>query len=396
MAVGLVICGKGNCLENGSKEFTDGLTRLQRQTGPQAHWHWAEDATPAGLLATALQAGQGCPDTKSVLLLSHAHLVVADFTLTQLQAGLESGHQMVLCFGAQHLPPACPPNYCTLRGLERYTQLIAQQPPEPTHALYALPTDSLAYLTTLGALRSLHAGGSLRAQWQPGCFTHDFSNYQQAGRTEVLPWVPAPARRVLDVGGGEGYFLHALRQQHGCETHLAEYSRQACALALPYVDHVWPGDFLTQAFAGLPHQGQQAFDCITFLDVLEHAVDPSAWLMRAFTLLAPGGVVVASIPNVGHWGVIADLLEGRWDYCPVGIHSITHLRFFTEQGIKELFSQTGYTIEQCEGVQVPCPPQWQQHWAQTPGLQINRQSWDTYAFLVRARPVASDARPLSL
>lgn len=396
MAVALVICTAG-ADPYGSAEFTHGLARLQHQAGLLAQWYWAPSAEATSLLATALEAGQSRPDSDLVLLLAHAHLLMADGTLEQLEAGLHSGHDMTLCFGPQHFPSSYPPDYCTLRGLERYTQLIARLAPEPAQMLSVLPDDSLACLTSLGALRTLHAQGSIHVQWQPGCFTHDFSNYHQGhqGRREMLPWVPEQARRVLDVGGGEGYFLHALRLQRGCETHLAEFSISACEAAKPYVDHVWPGDFFTQSFTGLPHQGQQAFDCITFLDVLEHAVDPSAWLVRARALLSPEGVVVASIPNVGHWGVVADLLEGRWDYCPVGIHCITHLRFFTEQGVQELFAQAGYTIEQCEHVQVPCPPQWQQHWAQTPGLQVNTASWDTYAFLIRARPMASHASPTS-
>lgn len=395
MALTLVVCGVG-ADPQGSVEFAHGLARLQKQTGPSAQWHWAVNtggnAGAASLLTTALQAGQGRPDCERVLLLAHAQLLIADGTLERLQAALlPTELDMALCFGPQHLPSACPPDYCTLRGLERYTQLMARLAPEPAQTLSALPTDSLVYLTHLGALRSLSAGGQLRAQWQPGCFSHDFSNYHQGhqGRSEMVPWVPTTARRVLDVGGGEGYFLHALRSQRHCETHLAEFSASACEAARPYVDHLWQGDFLTQPFNGLPNQGQAAFDCISFLDVLEHAAEPQDWLQRAKTLLTPDGVVVASIPNVGHWGVVADLLEGRWDYCPVGIHCITHLRFFTEHTLQELFTQSGYVIEQCERVQVPCPPQWREHWAQTPGLELQAQSWDTYAFLVRARPVAT-------
>ncbi|GAB3357229.1 MULTISPECIES: class I SAM-dependent methyltransferase [Giesbergeria] len=394
MTIALVICGAG-ANPHSSTEFAHGLSRLQRQTGPLADWHWAPHSDAASLLSTALAAGQGRPDNDKVLLLAHAQLLMADGTLAQLHAGLHHGLDMALSFGPQHWPAPHSPDYCTLRGLERYTQLMARLPPEPAQTLSTLPHNSLACLTSLGALRTLHAQGSIRAQWQPGCFTHDFSTYHQGhqGRSEMVPWVPAQAKRVLDVGGGEGYFLHALRLQRGCETHLAEFSVSACDAARPYVDHVWPGDFLTQDFLGWPHQGQPSFDCITFLDVLEHAPDPQTWLQRAKTLLAPDGTIVASIPNVGHWGVIADLLEGRWDYCPVGIHCVTHLRFFTEQGVQELFAQSGYAIEQCEAVLVPCPAQWQQHWAQTPGLQVNTASWNTYAFLIRARPVAPSTTP---
>ncbi len=120
---------------------------------------------------------------------------------------------------------------------------------------------------------------------------------------------------------------------------------------------------------------------------------PRNGLQRARELLTPGGSAVASIPNVGHWAVIADLLEGRWDYCPVGIHCVTHVRFFTEHTLRDLFLDSGFAVERLEYVKVPCPAPWAAHWAQTPGLEVQAAGWDTYAFLVRAHPIPGWASP---
>jgi 2-polyprenyl-3-methyl-5-hydroxy-6-metoxy-1,4-benzoquinol methylase len=193
--------------------------------------------------------------------------------------------------------------------------------------------------------------------------------------------VPLTARKVLDVGGGEGGFLNALKQSHGCETHLAEYAAQACAVAEALVDKVWQGDFFKAAIS-------ETFDCITFLDVLEHATEPWHWLERAKELLNANGSIVASIPNVGHWSVVADLLEGRWDYAPVGIHCITHLRFFTRHSIEALFAQAGFEIEAIEATRVEPPPWWHTSGfksATSNALTIDEDNLSAYAFLVRAK-----------
>ena len=69
---------------------------------------------------------------------------------------------------------------------------------------------------------------------------------------------------------------------------------------------------------GLPFPAG-SFDAILFADVLEHFVDPWRVLRQAATLLAPDGVIVASIPNVQYIGVISGLLRGRWEYRERGI-----------------------------------------------------------------------------
>ena len=77
---------------------------------------------------------------------------------------------------------------------------------------------------------------------------------------------------------------------------------------------------------------------------------------RPFRRARPGpalateeGVVVASVPNVGHWTIIDDLMRGRFDYVPYSLLSGTHLRFFTRATLEDLFEASGYRVVAIEG-----------------------------------------------
>lgn len=373
-----------------SPEFHHGWARLQRAVGPQALWMQVPSTNVEALrsvLARELSPGHLSTNAR-VLVLAHAHVLLTQGVLARLVLALDTHLQVAsVCAFDSHQPPAVQPDYCTLRGLERFINGLQQEGSRPK--LVDRPGTPLVTLTTLGAIYDAR-GNDTRAKWVEGAYVHDFSDYHQGRRDEVIPLLPVGTQRLLDVGGGEGGFLEAAKASLGCETHLAEASASACASARTRVDKVWEGDFLTQDFAAGPVTSEGMFDCITFLDVLEHTSDPGLWLEKAAALLRPGGSVVASIPNVGHWGVVADLLEGRWDYCPVGIHCVTHLRFFTEHSVRALFTDKGFELEQLMPVKVPCPAQWSEHWAKTPELKIQPAAWDDYAFLVRARPATTE------
>jgi hypothetical protein len=88
-----------------------------------------------------------------------------------------------------------------------------------------------------------------------------------------------------------------------------------------------------------------------FNDVLEHMVAPEQALRYARSLLVPGGVVVASIPNIGNYGTVWQLLyHGRWDYEDAGVLDRTHLRFFTKSSIRKMFESERYSTKSIHGI----------------------------------------------
>lgn len=277
-----------------------------------------------------------------VLLFAHNQVMPALGCIEALMAALDHGSVSAWACDGTGCGAA---DYQTMRGLERFAMRRGASSPPSRADTATLP---LAMMTTLDALKDdrWRDGTRIHSAW-----VHDFSGYRAHHRREMLELIPADCRSLLDIGGGEGGFLQAVKACYpACRTALVELSPAACALAESSIDRIWQGDFFRLDI-------NEHFDCITFLDVLEHVVEPQAMLEKARRLLLPGGCVVASIPNVGHWSVVADLLEGRWDYAPAGIHCITHLRFFTRRGITELFEDSGFVVEHWKASRIP-PPTW--------------------------------------
>ncbi|SFE52664.1 class I SAM-dependent methyltransferase [Methylobacterium sp. 13MFTsu3.1M2] len=151
-------------------------------------------------------------------------------------------------------------------------------------------------------------------------------------------------KKLLDVGCGTGTITSTLRDALsldvvGVEPH-PERAEQARTEGLNVITGVYD-----QTFA----QKNEKFDYILFADVLEHLVDPAEMLREVKNSLAPDGRVLASIPNVAHWTVRAQLLFGNFNYKPTGIMDATHLRWFTRRSVRRLFEAAGYEVEDIRG-----------------------------------------------
>ena len=96
-----------------------------------------------------------------------------------------------------------------------------------------------------------------------------------------------------------------------------------------------------------------AFDVVLLGDVLEHLRDPLKVLRSVSSLLAPGGYVVASVPNVAHVDVRLALLQGRFDYRPWGLLDQSHLRFFTLSSFSQLLERAGLVPIELRRVVIP-------------------------------------------
>jgi methionine biosynthesis protein MetW len=155
----------------------------------------------------------------------------------------------------------------------------------------------------------------------------------------VLEAVPDGAR-VLDIGCATGYLAARLRER-GCVVVGLEPDPQAAAAARAHCSAVIEGDIEEPATrAQLPSDR----GVIVFADVLEHLRDPLDTLAFGRTLLAPGGRVIVSLPNIAHWTARRALLRGDFPYADYGLFDRTHLRFFTRDSAHALAHDAGYTV----------------------------------------------------
>lgn len=178
------------------------------------------------------------------------------------------------------------------------------------------------------------------------------TDYYGCTRPDVLEFLPASLKRLLDVGCGAGAFGELVKRQRGAEVWGIELNAPAARQAAARLDQVRVGP-VEQVLTSLP---ERYFDCITFNDVLEHLVDPYAVLRDVTRVLAPGGCVVASIPNLRYWAALKHIIQDRdFRYTDHGTFDATHLRFFTKKSIGRMFDEQGYDLVRIDGINEQLP-----------------------------------------
>jgi 2-polyprenyl-3-methyl-5-hydroxy-6-metoxy-1,4-benzoquinol methylase len=95
------------------------------------------------------------------------------------------------------------------------------------------------------------------------------------------------------------------------------------------------------------------YDAVLAADVLEHVRHPETLLEEIRQVMAPGGVLLASVPNVAHWYVRGRVVAGRWDYERRGILDRTHLRFFTRRSFAALARRHGWRVQDVAATGLP-------------------------------------------
>ena len=167
--------------------------------------------------------------------------------------------------------------------------------------------------------------------------------YHDLPRREILELIPTNARRVLDLGCGTGALGRALKERQQCHVTGIELNKEAFDIAKTNID-VCLCDNLNRYDPALT---PVKYDCIIFADILEHLVSPYAVLKKFTSVLTDDGVVIASIPNIGHPLILKNLQRGLFRYESAGILDITHLRFFTKTSIFQMFCTAGLKIVGC-------------------------------------------------
>ncbi|MBD0370358.1 MAG: methyltransferase domain-containing protein [Pyrinomonadaceae bacterium] len=138
----------------------------------------------------------------------------------------------------------------------------------------------------------------------------------------------APERgRLLEIGSGEGFFLQKAITE-GFEATGIEPSRSYAEVSRRLVPEA---TVYTGAFESF--QSEKAFDVICSFFVLEHILDPAAFLRKCEELLAPDGLLYLEIPDVGLYpSQHSDMV---WH---------EHTYHFTQAAIKQLLARAGFRV----------------------------------------------------
>ena len=178
-------------------------------------------------------------------------------------------------------------------------------------------------------------------------FNEIASDYYAQSRKEMLPYMPVQVTRLLDLGCNKGAFGFLIKSIFGSEVWGIELDADFAEVATKQIDKVIVGDLN----AIIPDLPDHYFDCISCNDILEHLVDPYSVLTLLKSKLAPEGVIVCSLPNVRYWDNLKNLLlHKQWKYMDHGILDRTHLRFFTELSMRDMFESLDFDIVRIGGI----------------------------------------------
>jgi 2-polyprenyl-3-methyl-5-hydroxy-6-metoxy-1,4-benzoquinol methylase len=175
-----------------------------------------------------------------------------------------------------------------------------------------------------------------------------FNERPYGGHARLLAFAGSP-KRVLDVGCSSGD-LAGQMVRRGASVVGIDADERAAAEAESVCDQVLVGDVET---IDLPFP-DGSFDVILCGDLLEHLRDPAGFLTRVRRLIAPGGRLVLTTPNVANWAMRLGLLAGRWRYTDRGILDRTHAHLFTKKTLEETLASSGYQIVEFD-VTAPVP-----------------------------------------
>lgn len=151
---------------------------------------------------------------------------------------------------------------------------------------------------------------------------------------------------VLDIGCATGFIGEYLRKKKECEVFGIDIRKEEIQVAKKRLQKAIVIDIEKKDSVKkiLKETRNKKFDVILATSVIEHLKEYNNALSHMKFLLKPGGIIVASTPNIAHWSMRLELLKGKFNYSEYGILDNTHLHFFTVQTFKEYFEKNGLKV----------------------------------------------------
>jgi glycosyltransferase involved in cell wall biosynthesis len=185
------------------------------------------------------------------------------------------------------------------------------------------------------------------ASWVPSPQEYAFKKDDRSSHDVILGMMQdLPPSRVLDLGCSGGLFASHVRAagHHVTGVDLVE---------VPGVRERTDHFIKARLEDGIPGEAGDGFDVVVVADIIEHLPQPGLVLNDICRVLRPGGQVMLSVPNFGHWYPRARVVTGMFGYDRRGILDDTHLRFFTRRTLRRLVRSSGFDILQEQPTGVP-------------------------------------------
>ncbi|MEI6729833.1 MAG: bifunctional glycosyltransferase/class I SAM-dependent methyltransferase [Pseudomonadota bacterium] len=157
-------------------------------------------------------------------------------------------------------------------------------------------------------------------------------------------------KNVLDIGGGEGYVSGILRSK-GCKVTACDWRYNA--EMLKHYDKLFTMDLNNPDFSTF---GNEEFETILILDVIEHVMFPEKFLEQLHAWCAEKNPnIILTTPNIALFIQRIMLLIGQFNYGKRGTLDMTHTRLFTFASLQRLLRNAGFTITEIKGIPIPFP-----------------------------------------
>ena len=138
---------------------------------------------------------------------------------------------------------------------------------------------------------------------------------------------------LLDIGSGDGRFVHHMAN-HGWEATGIDFS----AAAQVFARRNGSGGRFLHGSLDDHDFASGSLDLVTLWQVLEHIGEPRPLLRRCHEMLRPGGLLVASVPNID--GLSSRLTGDRW----WGLDVPRHLLHYAPRTLRRGLEQAGFRV----------------------------------------------------
>ena len=137
--------------------------------------------------------------------------------------------------------------------------------------------------------------------------------------------------RILDIGAGNGFFVHLARTEFGLRADGLEISDAEAE----YAQQMFGVTFLRCDIRDV----RESYDAVCSFNVIEHVPDPASLLSAMSSKIAPGGYLVVTTPNPT---CVHRRVKGlqKWDM----VHPPHHINLFTRESLTELLKRGGLDV----------------------------------------------------